>query len=160
MLVDGWLPLLAASASWKCHPPIRCQEITLSSKQTTCSQAASQCTRKLRPSWLPPASWSHARRIWVWPTNATTTNLAASTSFCSRLRCTAVWSRAGKLARGSRAGSSSERLGSARSGSRASNEPSLFFELVFAASRAGSFRLASRLASLAKMVNLWNNNEY
>ena len=32
--------------------------------------------------------------------------------------------RAGKLARGSRAGSSSERLGSARSGSRASNEPS------------------------------------
>jgi hypothetical protein len=32
--------------------------------------------------------------------------------------------RAGKLARGSRAGSSSERLGSARSGSRAANEPS------------------------------------
>jgi hypothetical protein len=60
-------------------------------------------------------------------------------------------SRAGKLPRGSRAGSSSERLVSLE---RA--EPSPFFELVFAASRAGSFQLAS----LAKMINLWNNNEY
>jgi hypothetical protein len=64
--------------------------------------------------------------------------------------------RAGKLARGSRAGSSSERLGSARLASLERAEPSLFFELVFAASRAGSFQLAS----LAKIVNLWNNNEY
>ena len=45
--------------------------------------------------------------------------------------------RAGKIARRSRAGSSSLRLGSARSGSRASNEPS----------RAGLLRLVSRLAS-------------
>jgi hypothetical protein len=52
--------------------------------------------------------------------------------------------RAGKLARGSRAGSSSERLGSARSGSRASNEPSLFFELVFVASRAEPAREPAR----------------
>jgi hypothetical protein len=69
--------------------------------------------------------------------------------------------RAGKLARGSRAGSSSERLGSARSGSRASNEPSRAEPLLRACfcsepSRAGSFQLVS----LAKMIILWNNNEY
>jgi hypothetical protein len=45
--------------------------------------------------------------------------------------CFAIVCRAGKLARGSQAGSSSERLASLE---RA--EPSLFFELVFVASRA------------------------
>jgi hypothetical protein len=44
--------------------------------------------------------------------------------FSSTARVRACGGRAGKLARGSRAGSSSEWLGSARSGSRASNEPS------------------------------------
>jgi hypothetical protein len=48
-------------------------------------------------------------------------------------------SRAGKLARGSRAGSSSERLASLE---RA--EPSPFFELVFSASRAEPARSSSR----------------
>jgi hypothetical protein len=38
------------------------------------------------------------------------------------------------------------RAGSARLGARAADEPS----------RAGSFQLAS----LVKMINLWNNNEY
>jgi hypothetical protein len=42
------------------------------------------------------------------------------------------------------------RLGSGRLASLERAEPSLFFELVFAASRAGSFQLAS----LAKMINL------
>jgi hypothetical protein len=63
--------------------------------------------------------------------------------------------RAGKLARGSRAGSSSERLASLE---RA--EPLLRARFCSEPSRAGSFQLASRLVSLAKMVNLWNNNEY
>jgi hypothetical protein len=48
-------------------------------------------------------------------------------------------SRAGKLARGSRAGSSSERLASLE---RA--EPSLLFELVFVASRAELAREPAR----------------
>jgi hypothetical protein len=63
--------------------------------------------------------------------------------------------RAGKLARGSRAGSSSERRAS-----RAPAEQHLRASFFIEPSRAGSFQLASRLVSLAKMVNLWNNNEY
>jgi hypothetical protein len=53
-------------------------------------------------------------------------------------------SRAGKLPRGSRAGSSSERLVSLE---RA--EPSPFFELVFAASRAEPARSSPRAGSRA-----------
>jgi hypothetical protein len=49
--------------------------------------------------------------------------------------------RGGKLARGSRA------------------EPLIRARFLSEPSRAGSFQLAS-LASLAKIINLWNNNEY
>jgi hypothetical protein len=48
------------------------------------------------------------------------------------------------------------RLGSERLASLERAEPIPFFKLVFAASRAEP----SQLASLAKMINLWNNNEY
>ena len=59
--------------------------------------------------------------------------------------------RAGKKARGSRAGSGSERLGSARSGSRAWNEPSR-------ASFLGSLKYRaepSQLALARELSHLW-----
>jgi hypothetical protein len=68
--------------------------------------------------------------------------------------------RAGKLARGSRAGSSSARLGAAREPRTSRAEPLLRARFCSEPSQAGSFQLASQLTSLAKMFNLWNNNEY
>jgi hypothetical protein len=62
--------------------------------------------------------------------------------------------RAGKKARGSRAGSGSIRLGSVRLASLNEPEPSLIPWLATLTSRAGSVRLASRLEARSKLLQL------
>jgi hypothetical protein len=62
--------------------------------------------------------------------------------------------RAGKKARGSRAGSGSARFGEAREPKRARAEPNSMARYTNEPSRAGSVRLASRLEARSKLLQL------
>jgi hypothetical protein len=73
-------------------------------------------------------------------------------ALCSLVSALLHATRAGKKARGSRAGSGSIRLGEAREPKRAQAEPNSAARYTNEPSRAGSVRLASRLEARSKLL--------